>query len=510
MRLLRPSIALIFAVAVTMAACAIVHTRVRDYHVPGPGSEVNSPAKAHLLDGSTVVYAHGFSVQDGVLRGSGVRYGLTLRDSTRVSEVSLDSVAGVEAFESHVDVVSSAFFSLIGTAFFAGVTAVAAVAIFGSCPTVYADSAGTPVLEAEGFSYSIAPLFEARDVDRLRLGPGADGVMRLEVRNEAAETHFINDLSLLAVPHGVDEDAAPDPHGLPIVFSGVEAPIHARDRTGRDLRDVLSWSDGRVSSSAAERLASASADDPNDALELDFAVPPGTDSAALVLRARNSGLTSELLYNEMLEGQGPRAIDWMNRDLARIDDALALGKWYVANLGLHVAVRAGDAWQDLGMARDVGPIAWKDFAIMLPVHGDSLRVRLTFLTDAWRFDRVVLAINARRATAEVFRPVRLTTGREVSETDALAAVLAPDARYLQTTPGQRFEVEFDTGTRSSEVTWMLEMQGYYIEWMRPEWMRAPVDSFVPSRAVLGRALARWRATRDDFERRFHESAVPVR
>src|SRR5678809_654746 len=68
---------------------------------------------------------------------------------------------------------------------------------FGSCPTFYRDSAGTPVLEAEGFSYSIAPLFEARDVDRLRARPGSDGKLALEVRNEAFETHFLNHLELL-------------------------------------------------------------------------------------------------------------------------------------------------------------------------------------------------------------------------------------------------------------------------------------------------------------------------
>jgi hypothetical protein len=44
------------------------------------------------------------------------------------------------------------------------------------------------VLHAEAFSYSIAPLLEARDVDRLATQPDADGHLRIEVRNEALET----------------------------------------------------------------------------------------------------------------------------------------------------------------------------------------------------------------------------------------------------------------------------------------------------------------------------------
>jgi hypothetical protein len=57
------------------------------------------------------------------------------------------------------------------------------------------------VEEAELFSNSIAPLFEARDVDRLQAQPDANGMLRLDVRNEAMETHYINHLQLFEVQH---------------------------------------------------------------------------------------------------------------------------------------------------------------------------------------------------------------------------------------------------------------------------------------------------------------------
>jgi hypothetical protein len=46
--------------------------------VPRDAVTVTSAVKAHLKDGSTVVYANGVTVSGGMLRGAGVRYDLAL------------------------------------------------------------------------------------------------------------------------------------------------------------------------------------------------------------------------------------------------------------------------------------------------------------------------------------------------------------------------------------------------------------------------------------------------
>ena len=59
---------------------------------------------------------------------------------------------------------------------------------------------GEPALQAELFSNSIAPLFEMRDRDVLPdAALRADGSLRLEIRNEALETHYIDHLAVEAV-----------------------------------------------------------------------------------------------------------------------------------------------------------------------------------------------------------------------------------------------------------------------------------------------------------------------
>ena len=141
-------------------------------HAAGESRTVATRVKAHLADGGTVIYPAGIELRNDTVFGSGTRYNLTLSESGPVGPLPLDSVVAMESFHSSVRPAETVIVSAVATV---GVTAVA-VAIacavdpkcFGSCPTVYSDSAGVPVLEAEGFSYSIAPLFERRDVDRLR------------------------------------------------------------------------------------------------------------------------------------------------------------------------------------------------------------------------------------------------------------------------------------------------------------------------------------------------------
>jgi hypothetical protein len=107
----------------------------------GDSVSVSSPVKAHLLDGSTVVFRDGVDVVRDTIRGDGTRYSLTLQDSVAVTSLVLDSVAGMEVFRTRVDNGTSVLVSLLATGATAVGAAALAVAIFGSCPTYYADSA---------------------------------------------------------------------------------------------------------------------------------------------------------------------------------------------------------------------------------------------------------------------------------------------------------------------------------------------------------------------------------
>jgi hypothetical protein len=124
--------------------------------------------KAHLKDGSMVEYPRGVTVTADTLSGEGRRHDLTRTSSVRVETIPLSEVIGMESYRTAVNTGQSVVVSTLASAgaLFGG--AALAVAIFGSCPTVYSGAEG--VEEAE----------QAQSDSR--------GYVTLDIRNEAMET----------------------------------------------------------------------------------------------------------------------------------------------------------------------------------------------------------------------------------------------------------------------------------------------------------------------------------
>jgi hypothetical protein len=428
----------------------------------------------------------------------------------------MDSVVGIESYQTKTNVAPTVFataaIGVVATAAAAGL----AVAVFGSCPTFYSDSAGTPILEAEGFSYSIAPLFEQRDVDRLRAIAGADGILRLEVRNEALETHYINQLQLLQATHNRDELVVPDEKGAPIALQDPQAVGAARDRAGRDVSAALSLADGELFSTAPFTLARADAGDLVDYIDVSIPRPATGDSIALMLRLRNSLLNTVLLYDGMLGAPGAASLDWLGRDIQKISTAIELGKWYTKNMGMRIAVRDAGTYRDVARFTDKGPIAFYDIAVVVPApEPDSVRVRLSFVSDTWRIDQLASSGSFRRPRVQKIPLSAVIAADGAPDASALASLNAPDDRYLLTTPGQRFSARFavPASDDSSLHTYFLVSQGYYTEWVRGSWLKkstANAKPFAPTDAALAQAIASWRTQQESLEQRFYSSRIPTR
>lgn len=483
---------------------------------------VHSPVKAHLVDGAIVVFPAGVLVAHDQVVGRGWRFPPTLRESTEVRRVPLDSVVGMEAFRTDYSAGRTVVYSMITTgAVLVGlVTAICYnnPKCFGSCPTFYSDSAGVPVLEAEGFSYSISPLLEARDVDRLRTHPDSAGVVRLEVRNEALETHYINQLELLESVHGADEMVLPDEHARPVAVQHLAAPTVIRDRAGHDVRPALvAAGDGQLFATDGGTLARATPADPDDYLDVTFPRRLGADSIAVVLRLRNSLLNTVLFYDLMLAGPGARSIDWMASDLQRIGPTLDLGRWYAQHLGLRIYAQTHGAWNEVAHLSDYGPIAWRDVAAVIPAtagDGDSVHLRLEFLADQWRIDRLAIGDAVRRPRTRAVPLAAVTNSEGDAEPRAREDMLRADDRYLETTPPQRFTISFDVGRapNDSERTFFIASQGYYTEWVRGSWLAGAHEAhtFEPGDDALLHVLREWARQRDTLEKSFYRSRIPVR
>ncbi|MFI5279379.1 MAG: hypothetical protein ACHQU1_02700 [Gemmatimonadales bacterium] len=507
--------AAVLVLAATSTACIFSSMRVTTLPRPTTPVYVQTPVKAHLADGSVILYRQGVNVTADSLLGNGVRFDLTLKDSVPLQAHALADVVGMEVFRTDVDGAATFVGSTLGIAVSAAGAALLAIAIFGSCPTVYTDTGAGLSLQAESFSYSIAPLFEMRDVDGIVVRPDSTGRFVVEIRNEALETHNINQLEVLEARHRAGELVMPDAANRLVALSNLAEVVTARDRSGADRRDLLSFADGRAFRTSRTMLDSAAHGELEDWIDVTVA-RPGADSAALLLRLRNSLLNTVLLYDVLLGGRGAGSLDWLGGDLNHIGEATRLGQWYHTRMGLRVAVREDGRWRGVGRIPDTGPIAWKDVALVVPVPRgeDSLRIRLSFVADNWRIDQARVAGLVRRPAVRALTPTAVAWQDGPPDSTALTAVLSPDDRYLRTLPGQRIGVTWDAGPAPAgdSRTFFLAAQGYYTEWIRAEWLTR--DTRVRSGAtqddLLRLALADWRVEQPDFERRFYRSRVEVR
>jgi hypothetical protein len=499
--------------AICMASCVFRRLEIQSVDTRAPVT-VSTAVKAHLKDGSTVVYPQGVTVTADALEGRGTKYDLTLTTGTRVERIPLTDVLGMESYRTRVNAGTTAVVTTLATAGAVFGGALLAVAIFGSCPTVYSSDGRAE--EGELFSSSIAPLFEGRDIDRLQARADPAGIVSLEIRNEAMETHYINHLQLLEVQHQDDEVVVPDARGVPVVLRNVSRLAAVTSRDGHDITELVARSDGRFYMTDRAVLERARADDMDDWIDVEVPVDEHATSAALVFRSRNSLLSTTLLYDVMLGPTGAAALDWLGEGLATISTAVELGRWHERRAGLHVAVWRDGGYREVARVPDSGPISWHDVAAIIPVPaGDTrLRVRLSFLADYWRIDRLGVTFSTHTAVPRIIPLSVVTAGGGAPEAEALAHMRTSDETYLQTNPGQKFVARFSVGPPpvGASRTFFLASQGYYTEWIRGSWIQnaTVTQPFMPSDESILAAMRKWGATRESFEERFRSARVPVR
>ena len=439
---------------------------------PSPGREAAPPAflKAHLRDGRAVILS-AWTWDPVTRRVSGTGRSLDVNrneTATGPRSVPIDSVA---LFETNVVGRSSG--PIAALSIMTGLSLAATIycitdpkACFGSCPTFYVFDGERDLLQAEGFSASVSPSLEATDVDALYRARVRGDTLTVTMRNEALETHVVRHADLLVAPRG------PAGRVFAVVGGGFSAagdpraPVRATAEEG-DCLDALRAFDGHERCSAADSLDLAAREE----IALEFA-PADTGRWGLVLASRQTLMTTYLFY-QALSAMGRSAGAWLaaleRGDATTQARSRAMGDELG---GIEVEVRGPDgAWRAAGLTRETGPLATDVRLLALPpLPAGPVSVRLRMTRGAWRLDWAALA--RLNGTVEPRRvpPARVRrNGRD--EPEALAALRDPE-RALTTLPGDTYELLYALppaiAARPTEL--FLESRGYYLEWMRDEWL----------------------------------------
>lgn len=459
--------------------------------------------KAHMKNGNLYVFdAWAHHESRSTVEGDASLYSpLRERLGTFRVTIGFDSVA---LFETNVLKASGP-----ATAFtiFTGITAAVAVlcaispkTCFGSCPTFYVSDGDSIRLQAEGFSASIAPSLEATDIDALyHLNPDA-GILAVDMKNEALETHVVRSVNVLAVPRHANSRVFRTNDNSFWAVQNINPPRSAVASEGNCLQQ-LNALDGNERIS----LADSSYLGAKEFIDLEFDFQPD-ESYGLVIGSRQSLMSTYLLY-QALAYMGNEAGYWLAEvERGQIGDK---GKGLQALIGgIAVLVENADgSWRLVDSVEEQGPLA-TDLHVVPLGNLHSPRVRLRLTQGAWRIDYCAIAKLDSPSEPVRLRPALVQNAGQDDE-EALRNLRNPE-RSLVTFPGDAYTLLYALPENAAAYEYFLESRGYYLEWIRKEWIEEEnqlllAQMFLAPDQALRRMASEFKAIEPRMEELFWRS-----
>lgn len=312
-----------------------------------------------------------------------------------------------------------------------------------SCPFLYSFDGSRFVFDGEPYGGAICEGLKRSDLCELEHLREVDGEYRLMLSNELDETQFTDQLELLVVDHPMNVRVIPDEQGGLHTVGLLEAPLSARDNRGNDWRKWLAGSDELFWESDLASRDPERASDLRDTLVLALRRPHEATSAKLVVSARNSVLSSQVLRDGTAL-RGDRIDEWY--EALRMPAVREAYYRFFAReeVGiLQVRVQVDGRWESRAEFDGCSPLVFEDRVVPIDlegVQGDTLWIMLAPPAGFWELNRFAVDY-----TSDV--------GIEVTTVAAESAV-SDDGRDLSlelaSTDGRYFVME-DIG-RSASLT----------------------------------------------------------
>lgn len=339
-------------------------------------------------------------------------------------------------------------------------------ACFGSCPTFYFNpDEEVQYANAEGFSNAIAPSLKQSDLDALNR-QAYGGPMSLFVKNEALETHVIDQVNLKLVPVLEGEYAFQSEEDIiykctsNISFKSVSgASIHLAEKLVTvDENEYFSTTDSFDLTTKEEIILEF---DSKDQLR-----------KGLVLNFRQTLLTTYLIYEALsLTGNDCGKFMAMLETQPQMRSAVQNPFDLLGALEVHYYNDDKNKWEFVNQVYETGPIARNQELILLPDHlneKENIKVKLKMSKGLWRLDYVGIT-----SILEEITPISLAPSDIIDMKTGLPLgghkLEWIDDNTLVTTPTDEFELKFDLPDPNQKYELFLESNGYYIEWVRKQW-----------------------------------------
>ena len=283
-----------------------------------------------------------------------------------------------------------------------------------SCPFIYSWDGRTWRIDSETYSGAVARGLERTDVDNLEHIAPVNGTYRLALANEADETEYTDELTLLVAEHPVATRVFPDANGTLHAVNAGSNPLSFRQTNLVSIPARTRW-------------------------EATFRKPSG-GRLVLIVRARNTDAVP-FVHQHLMNLLGQDVYSWYREINSNPDAAHKTVKWYTEMAGLRVSINNGQ-WTQNGVVPIVGPVVAK--TLVVPIEGKAndeiVRVRFESSPMLWNIESVQLATEA--ASPDVHE-VKIARAIDADGIDVTSHLRDHDGIYHVAMNGSRVIAEFD-------------------------------------------------------------------
>ncbi len=443
-------------------------------------------AKLFKSDNTIILLPKGYIVENNYIEGNGIvsKFGVGELVPQEI-KLPLDSIVAMTTYEettSGLRNFGSFFLGLTGPPLtFLGVYCISCPkCCFGSCPTVYTYDGEKYNLEAEIFSECISRQLENKDIDLLNQNPIND-TLKLKITNEALETHYINKFEVIIAEHPKGTKLYTAIDNRLLLVSTCVSPISAVTKSGNDITSLLIKDDNKYYRSGVNSVSELKKGPSFD--WIDIKIPPSKNKTVkIILKYRNTLLSTELLYNVVIGSQGIKGMEWTKR---MNDDPIYANQFkmlYDTFSGININMKGNGNWKYFGKFKDAGPLNWKYIAAELPVSDSSIRtIRLEFIPDDFMIDYIgfdTSSVSNNLIKTKTIYPFEITDGFGNKVDSMLQYIKYDDLNYLITEPGDSYYLNYKMPKENHyKETVLIYSKGYYNEWIRGGWINNKDDGY---------------------------------
>jgi hypothetical protein len=333
----------------------------------------------------------------------------------------------------------------------------------GSCPYIYLIDGDEYKLQGEAFGTALGKSLETETCIILQTYDQCTDEVKIKVTNERPETHFFNEIELVAIETDPNKTVYADNRNSFYAVSGHKEILNAEDLNKTDITDLLLLNDNELWKS--DLFSATPTQNYEDFITVQLGDVNDIDSLSLVVTAINTEISSIVFkYLQNILGE-----EFVNFTLAAETDpeVVDILKKTLERSALKIDIWDGTNWKYVDLIYpEANSIKFSKLA-RLPVikdENDIMKLRLRCLSDVWEIDAIKYDDSQRSAFSQ-HEPKLLEC--ETDSRGPISNIYQKDNLYTKLLPGQSIELKYEPVKTFSDkkITYSIKCQGYLYEWI---------------------------------------------